>query len=147
MEVLWPRLTASLRRMREREQTLLLTGHSMGGALAVVAAAKFAADGAIPIAGLYTFGQPTVAEPAFETELATHRRRYFRFVNSVDMVPGFFVDAAFLPAASNCSSTAEAAFTPEPSSADGVTGLLTQVRARSAALNWTTTASRDTCRR
>jgi triacylglycerol lipase len=96
VELLWPRITASLQRMREREQSLLLTGHSMGGALAVVAAAKFAADGVIPIAGLYTFGQPTVAEPAFETELAARiGGRYFRFIHSVDMVPGIFVDTAF----------------------------------------------------
>jgi triacylglycerol lipase len=89
VELLWPRITASLQRMREHEQPLLLTGHSMGGALAVVAAAKFAAENAIPVAGLYTFGQPAVAEPAFETELATRLDgRYFRFVNSVDMVPG-----------------------------------------------------------
>lgn len=91
VELLWPRITASLQRMRDREQSLLLTGHSMGGALAVVAAAKFAADGTIPLAGLYTFGQPGVAEPGFETELASRiEGRYFRFVNSIDMVPGIF---------------------------------------------------------
>lgn len=96
VDLLWPRLTASLQRMREGEQSLLLTGHSMGGALAVVAAAKFASSGAIPIAGLYTFGQPAVADPGFEAELA--RRvggRYFRFINSIDMVPGLAVDPAF----------------------------------------------------
>lgn len=96
VDLLWPRLTASLQRMRENNQSLLLTGHSMGGALAVVASAKFAADGAVPIAGLYTFGQPAVAEPAFESELAARLDgRYFRFVNSVDLVPGIFVDNAF----------------------------------------------------
>ena len=98
VDLLWPRITASLERMRENEQTLLLTGHSMGGALAVVAAAKFAADAAIPVAGLYTFGQPAVAEASFERELATRvGGRYFRFVNSVDMVPGIAVDTAFAP--------------------------------------------------
>ena len=96
VELLWPRLTASLQRMREGNQSLLLTGHSMGGALAVVAAARFAAEGAIPIAGLYTFGQPPLAEPAFEAELARRvEDRYFRFVNSIDMVPGLHVNIAF----------------------------------------------------
>jgi len=98
VELLWPRLTASLQRMREGNQTLLLTGHSMGGALAVVAAAKFAAEGTIPIAGLYTFGQPAVAERAFESELASRiGGQYFRFINSIDMVPGLAVDPAFAP--------------------------------------------------
>jgi triacylglycerol lipase len=98
VDLLWPRLTASLQRMRENNQTLLLTGHSMGGALAVVAAAKFSAEGVIPLAGLYTFGQPAVAEAAFETELASRiAGRYFRFVNSIDMVPGVPVDTAFAP--------------------------------------------------
>ncbi len=96
VDLLWPRLTASLERMRNNQQTLLLTGHSMGGALAVVAAAKFSADGAIPVAGLYTFGQPSVAEASFERELGTRvGGRYFRFVNSSDMVPGLAVDTAF----------------------------------------------------
>ena len=96
VDLLWPRLTASLQRMRENNQTLLLTGHSMGGALAVVAAAKFAAEGILPLAGLYTFGQPAVAEAAFENELASRMAgRYFRFVNSIDMVPGIPVDVAF----------------------------------------------------
>lgn len=98
VDLLWPRLTASLQRMRENNQTLLLTGHSMGGALAVVGAAKFAAEGIIPLAGLYTFGQPAVAEAAFETQLASRLGgRYFRFVNSIDMVPGVPVDVAFAP--------------------------------------------------
>jgi triacylglycerol lipase len=97
-DLLWPRLTASIEQMRDNQQTLLLTGHSMGGALAVVAAAKFAAEGAIPVAGLYTFGQPAVAEAAFERELAKRvEGRYFRFVNSSDMVPGLHVDPVFAP--------------------------------------------------
>lgn len=98
VELLWPRLTASIEGMRDNQQTLLMTGHSMGGALAVVAAAKFAAEGAIPVAGLYTFGQPAVAEAAFERELARRvEGRYFRFVNSSDMVPGLHVDPVFAP--------------------------------------------------
>jgi hypothetical protein len=96
VDLLWPRITASLQRMRENNQTLLLTGHSMGGALAVVAAAKFAADAAIPITGLYTFGQPLVADRVFDSELLSRvEGRYFRFMNSIDMVPGLAVDPAF----------------------------------------------------
>lgn len=98
VDLLWPRLTASIEQMRDNQQTLLLTGHSMGGALAVVAAAKFAAEGAIPVAGLYTFGQPAVADASFHRELATRvEDRYFRFVNSSDMVPGLHVDPVFAP--------------------------------------------------
>jgi triacylglycerol lipase len=98
VDLLWPRLMASLEPMRDNQQTLLLTGHSMGGALAVVAASRFAAEGAIPVTGLYTFGQPAVADAVFHRELATRvEGRYFRFVNSSDMVPGLAVDPSFSP--------------------------------------------------
>jgi triacylglycerol lipase len=95
VDLLWPHVFEAVRRLRDDEQPLLVTGHSMGGALAVLTTARFAFEGEIPIAGLYTFGQPAVADPAFEVELERRiARRYFRFVNTMDMVPETKVDIA-----------------------------------------------------
>jgi triacylglycerol lipase len=65
-----------------------ITGHSLGGALAMVTAAVLANVPDHPIGGVYTFGQPRVGDPAF-------RARYdkalggmtFRCVNDRDLVP------------------------------------------------------------
>lgn len=67
-----------------------LTGHSLGGALAMLAfeQIQLAADGRV--VGCYTFGQPRVGNKAFiaaflgEFELAS---RYFRTVHANDIVP------------------------------------------------------------
>ena len=93
VDLLWNDVSAALRQLRHREQKLLLTGHSMGGALAVLAAARFEIEGTIPVESIYTFGQPAVADSAFSLELERRlSHRYFRFVHSVDAIPGFYVD-------------------------------------------------------
>ena len=113
VDLLWPRLAESLQRMRENNQTLLLTGHSMGGALAVVAAAKFAAAGAIPLAGLYTsVSRQLPKPPSRPSSPRASDGRYFRFVNSIDMVPGSRSTPPLPPAASSSSSIAAAVSTP-----------------------------------
>lgn len=65
---------------------VVLTGHSMGGALAVLAGVMLAEDG-IEAGGIYTFGQPQVGNRAFSTAFA---ERYpapvFRFVNGADAI-------------------------------------------------------------
>ena len=53
---IWPRLVLSL---GEREGRLLYTGHSLGGALATLAATL------VPPDALYTFGSPRVGDAAF----------------------------------------------------------------------------------
>jgi Lipase (class 3) len=66
---------------------LYITGHSLGGALAMLFAYRWS-NPTIPIAGIYTFGQPRVGDAKF-------RRRYdvllgartFRVVNEEDIVP------------------------------------------------------------
>jgi endonuclease G len=62
-----------------------LTGHSLGGALATVAAAEW---NRYPISGVYTFGQPAVGKGRkFSTFFSTnYRNNFFRFVNDDDIV-------------------------------------------------------------
>jgi triacylglycerol lipase len=71
--------------------TLWLTGHSLGGALAVLAGAAFSMWSDAPIRsvnGIYTFGQPRVGLYKFcgnYDHLLS--RKTFRFVNNQDLVP------------------------------------------------------------
>jgi pimeloyl-ACP methyl ester carboxylesterase len=64
-----------------------LTGHSLGGALAVVGAHRLEEAG-FDVAGVVTFGQPMVAMPDLARLLARRLRgRYVAFVNGSDPVP------------------------------------------------------------
>jgi endonuclease G, mitochondrial len=49
---------------------LLLTGHSLGGALATIAAGEW--QGVIPISWIYTYGQPAVGRGTFPAFIALH---------------------------------------------------------------------------
>jgi len=78
----------AIQRWRDKHnpQSLWCTGHSLGAALAIVAAAHLLADGQT-VNGVYNFGQPRVGDGAFAEEF--QRRfpgRHFRFVNNNDSV-------------------------------------------------------------
>jgi triacylglycerol lipase len=73
------------------QRTLWVTGHSLGGALAVLAGSVFSmwVDGPIrSVRGIYTFGQPRIGLHPFcgnyDHLLAS---KTFRFVNNQDLVP------------------------------------------------------------
>ncbi|MFO7857455.1 MAG: lipase family protein [Ectothiorhodospiraceae bacterium] len=63
------------------EDRLYVTGHSLGGALAVVAARQLESDG---LAACYTFGSPRVGDLDFGDGLRTP---VYRLVNAADLVP------------------------------------------------------------
>lgn len=70
-----------------RDRPLWLTGHSLGGALAVLLAARLRVMGR-PIQGVYTFGQPRVGNYALAATLdQLLAGRHFRLVNGNDPVP------------------------------------------------------------
>lgn len=62
---------------------LFLTGHSLGGALALLAACRLAKADRAPVA-TYTFGAPRVGDPKF---CAGHVLPTYRVVNRLDLVP------------------------------------------------------------
>lgn len=67
---------------------LVLTGHSLGGALALIAAAEWLHAGKYEVQSMYTYGQPAVGKTAFVTFLQDKMGgRYHRFVNDDDIVP------------------------------------------------------------
>lgn len=65
-----------------------LTGHSLGGALAVVAAYRLGAEARTPVAGVITFGQPMVVMPDLAENLfPLLHDRTVSFVNGRDVIP------------------------------------------------------------
>lgn len=65
---------------------LLVTGHSLGGGIAVLAATTWAPMR--PLRALYTYGQPAVAKGNAASSIGTRLAdRYHRLVNDADIVP------------------------------------------------------------
>jgi triacylglycerol lipase len=92
LDSIWRQITETLARVQKNAQPLWISGHSLGGALAVLAAARFSLDidqdVYKSINGLYTFGQPRVGDREFVKALDNEiKLRYFRFVNDNDLVP------------------------------------------------------------
>ena len=69
-------------------KTIWITGHSLGGALAVLCAAQALFVSKMPVQGVYTFGQPRVGTKDFADAVnAKLGSGIFRFVNDRDIVP------------------------------------------------------------
>ena len=65
-----------------------VAGHSLGGALAALAAADTLFIAGAPLAGLYTYGQPRVGDRQFASQFDSALRSVsFRYVNDKDIVP------------------------------------------------------------
>ncbi len=79
LDEVWEELHAHLKELARQQCTLWLTGHSLGGALAVLTASRFSA-----INGIYTFGAPRVGNRDF---VAHHPTSLFCFANNNDVVP------------------------------------------------------------
>ncbi|SDM43996.1 lipase family protein [Allokutzneria albata] len=74
--------------LRDNDQTLWITGHSLGGALAMLAGARlYFEDPKLLAGGIYTYGQPRTCDPLLA---AAHNKafakRMHRFVNNNDIV-------------------------------------------------------------
>jgi hypothetical protein len=80
-EAIIDRINSVLRREAFRGLPVFITGHSLGGALAVLAT-RYVANGSR--GACYTFGQPRVANQVFNAQIFTP---VYRVVNAADAVP------------------------------------------------------------
>jgi triacylglycerol lipase len=84
----WPEVRSAVLEQKWAHQPLLLTGHSLGGALAVVAAKLLRQDGSANVSGVYTFGMPRCGGQRFADHYDRNLGpRTYRFVHGDDIVP------------------------------------------------------------
>jgi len=82
------KIFAAMTRARENNKKLYLTGHSLGGALATIAAADSNFHiGPTPIEAIYTYGMPKTSNKTAANYINLNfGLRFFRFVNDRDIV-------------------------------------------------------------
>lgn len=83
IDAVWPQIGLQIRTSR---RPLFFTGHSLGGALAVLAAEKTFRNGLTP-AAVYTFGMPRLGGPGFADRYnANLGDRTYRLVHGGDLI-------------------------------------------------------------
>ncbi|MBV9957216.1 MAG: lipase family protein [Acidobacteria bacterium] len=88
LSFVWEPLRAHLGELLNGERRLWLTGHSLGAALATLAAERLNRETAAVVQGLYTYGSPRVGDSNFKSRFA-HKNlaaRTFRIVNNSDLI-------------------------------------------------------------
>jgi triacylglycerol lipase len=87
LDDVWSDMNAAITEFRDKGQSLWLTGHSLGAALACLAVARLIFEQHAPINGLYTFGQPRTGDFTFSRDFDHEfEDKTFRFVNNDDIV-------------------------------------------------------------
>lgn len=87
LNVAYGRIRETIDRLQDRGQSLWVTGHSLGAALATLAVARLRFEEDKPVYGLYTFGQPRTGDRDFARAFDTDFKALtFRFVNNNDVV-------------------------------------------------------------
>lgn len=94
VDAVWGKINREYEKLqanKENKKPLLITGHSLGGAMATIAAARFICENVEDnkiLTSLYTFGQPRAMDistaPKYDSKISD---RYHRFHNYGDMVP------------------------------------------------------------
>lgn len=82
-EALWSAVHAAILKLRDSEQPIRLTGHSLGGAVALLTGLRLQEAG-LPVAGVFTFGMPKVGDEVFASAC---KLPCWRFETAGDPVP------------------------------------------------------------
>src|SRR5262245_22240889 len=86
-EIWDPVFAATTKHLKEKDRPLWVTGHSLGGALALLAGWLFLRR-TVPVHQIYTFGAPMVGNKDVADALnREYAGKIFRYVNSPDPVP------------------------------------------------------------
>lgn len=82
-----PGVSKTIDQFQDRGQSVWVTGHSLGAALATLAVAEMTLRDDRPVNGLVTIGQPRTGDREFATAFnAVLQDRCFRFINNNDLV-------------------------------------------------------------
>lgn len=85
---IWPLMHDYIESIRTKNHKIWVTGHSLGAALATLAAARMQITDGISVHGLYTFGHPRTGDEDFANGVdAVLPGKVYRFVNNNDVVP------------------------------------------------------------
>jgi hypothetical protein len=83
----WPEVRSAVLERDNAHQPLFITGHSLGAALAAVAAKMLRKDGLAAVTGVYTFGMPRCGGRRFAEEYARELgAKTYRLVHGDDIV-------------------------------------------------------------
>lgn len=83
VDSIWENLWYLIRCRRQKGQRVLLTGHSLGGALATLTAVRLTRS-RVPVEAVYTFGSPRVGNSVFSR---SYPLTHYRFEHGNDIVP------------------------------------------------------------
>jgi triacylglycerol lipase len=86
-DAVWGEIGAAMRDAAASGRPVFLAGHSLGAALAVVAAERALREAKIARAEVYTYGLPRVGEQAFVDAYRPLDGTTYRFVHGNDLVP------------------------------------------------------------
>ncbi|MEA2900060.1 MAG: triacylglycerol lipase [Bradyrhizobium sp.] len=87
VETVWPAIKAAIESRAPLEQALFFTGHSLGGALAIIAADRALRELKVRADAVYTFGSPRTGGAAFFDDYTPELGdSTFRVVHGTDLV-------------------------------------------------------------
>ncbi|MFH8617924.1 lipase family protein [Streptomyces sp. NPDC017979] len=89
LDSVYPEVRDAIAEFRDGEQTVWFTGHSLGGALAMLASCQlYLEKPKVRADGVYTFGQPRTCDRILAAAANQgFKDRFYRFVNNNDIVP------------------------------------------------------------
>jgi triacylglycerol lipase len=88
VETVWPKIRTAIENRPPSEQALLFTGHSLGGALTIIAAERAMRELGARATAVYTFGSPRTGSEAFFNDYTPQLGDItFRLVHGTDVVP------------------------------------------------------------
>jgi hypothetical protein len=88
VDAAWRDISNALKR-DSKPEPVFITGHSLGGALAIIAAERIRRELKIEASAVYTFGAPRVGSPAFARSYNASGlgERTYRLIHGLDIVP------------------------------------------------------------
>ncbi|MDM4018110.1 lipase family protein [Roseiconus lacunae] len=95
-ETVYAQILARVDAASKAGKRVLITGHSLGGAVATLTASRLERDG-VDVAALYAFANPLVGDAEFCLDLASSGITCVRTYNHLDPVPRYPINLSVIP--------------------------------------------------